>query len=651
MKNSFNIILLITIVTNFSLSQNPFYANYDWKDHVTVELTEEEKNKDVIILFEKRSVNIYEAGESVVQANLLHTKKLLNTDAGITQSNKVYVSGGNSEDLVIQKARVINPNGKIIYLNKEDVKEFKDEEGNTEYFYFALEGLEVGSIVEYIQLYTEIPVFSGSSLYLQNSLDKKRVEFDIILPSHLEFEIVELNGMPEFAIDTMLDSLKRYFLDVDNVVGVEEEAESPYNASLQKCYYKLHKNLVSGKSNFYNYTDVSKIVYDNFYGEVSKSALKQLKSIVKEAENETSDLESKLRKLEYLIFSDYAMVDYNYDEYMNLDFIFKNKLTSEAGMTHLYIQLLKLMEVSHELVLTSDRMESNFDQGFEGYNLLNDYLVYINDLDMYFSPDLFSRLGFPNSNLTGAKGLFIKERKLEDIYVAISKVKPIKIVPSENSVDVINTRVTFDETLLEPTIYLERKASGYKAMFPQFVISFMDDENVKNAKENFMKYLDENCTLSDLEFENDNSEVAGKQPFIGRATVTDGNFLEKAGDKVLFKAGKLIGPQVEMYNKKERKLPVSCAFARRYQRQIIIEIPNGYQIKNPQDATMNVVAMDQNAAGFKSEYKIENNKMTIDILEYYNVIDFSVEDYKSYERVINAAADFNKLVLVLEKKP
>lgn len=472
---------------------------------------------------------------------------------------------------------------------------------------------------------------------------------DIILPSHLEFEIVEFNGMPKFQVDTLNKDYNRLFVSVENLPGLEDESESPYDAYLQKCYYKLKKNKANGKSNFYNYTDVSKIIYANIYGEISKKSDKELKAIIKESKNGSANLEATLRKMEYYLLSNFAIDEASYAEYMDLDFVFQNKITSKSGMVRMIAQMLKAMEVSHEIVLTADKTSFNFDQGFEGYNLLADYMIYIEELDMYWVPDLFSRLNFPPGELTGTKGLFIKERKVEDMYVAISKVKPIKFTESSKSVDIINTHVKFDETLTEPIVQLERIVSGYKASYPQFVISFMEDVIQKEVKEEFMLYLDENCTLTNLEFENDDSELAGIKPFIGRAELTGGDFTDKAGDKILLKAGKLIGPQAQLYNEKERKLPVYSPFARQYKRQIVIEIPAGYKVVNPDDAAMNVHAENEKAAGFVSTYTIKDNQMIIDIHEFYNEIEFSVADYKSYERVINAAADFNKLVLVLEK--
>jgi hypothetical protein len=300
-------------------------------------------------------------------------------------------------------------------------------------------------------------------------------------------------------------------------------------------------------------------------------------------------------------------------------------------------------------VLTSDRDENPFLTAYEAYNFLDEYLVYIPELKTYFSPEITSRIGFPPYQLTYNKGLFVEEKKLNDLSIAISKIKDIKLVDAKESIDEINARVDFSDNLAEPKVVIERKVSGYKAIFPQYILDFVDDERKTELKEDFLKYIDKDAKLVDASYENDNSKVAGKLPFVAKATFENSLFTEKAGDKILFKVGMLIGPQAAFYNKEERTLPVQAEFNREYKRKLVIAIPEGYTIKNTDELVFNVVTADK-SAGFVANFVITNGELIIDISEYYNKVYFPVAEYKGYENVMNAAADFNKLVLVLEKK-
>jgi hypothetical protein len=53
---------------------------------------------------------------------------------------------------------------------------------------------------------------------------------------------------------------------------------------------------------------------------------------------------------------------------------------------------------------------------------------------------------------------------------------------------------------------------------------------------------------------------------------------------------------------------------------------------------------------FVSNYTLEGQTLTVTINEYYKQLYAPLERYEDYRKVVNAAADFNKVTLVLEKK-
>jgi hypothetical protein len=54
--------------------------------------------------------------------------------------------------------------------------------------------------------------------------------------------------------------------------------------------------------------------------------------------------------------------------------------------------------------------------------------------------------------------------------------------------------------------------------------------------------------------------------------------------------------------------------------------------------------------GFVSNYKLEGNLLTINIDEYYKQVLQPLDIFPTFQKIINAAADFNKVTLLLEKK-
>ena len=642
---------LTLILTQITFAQYGYYGKYDWAkvpEKYTVNFKDTTEDEEVV--FEKRSVEFFPVNGEMFQFNLNHTILVIKTDAGIEMNNKVYISNGPGDEVLKQKARVIKTDGSIVELKQSDIKEQLDENGEVEYRYFALDGLEIGCVVEYLDYIKGSPDYTGSVLKYQSSADKQKVELDLISPKHLDFLVYPVNNMPEMILDSLDTSVRRKFLVTENLKGLKNEYQSPYNSLLQKAYYKLNKNFDSGNGNFYNYNAAAKVVYENMFTVQSKGSVKKMKALVKDMEtNGGSTLESKVRYLENKLKSEYSMVESYMPDLSKLDFVFSKKVTNEQGMCILFLQTLREAGIKFELVLTSDREVGPLLTEFEGYNFLSEYLVYVNDLDKYFSPTLFSRLGFPPYETTANKGLFIVEKKLDGMGVAISKIKDIKLVAPELSEDNIYAHVDFTTDLMEPKVEIEHQVSGYKAIYFQPILDLLEDERKKKVMDEILVYIDKDSKLENVAYKNDKSADAGVNPFSAKATFVGMPLTESAGDKILFKVGLLLGPQAASYNKEERKLPVETEYAKIYHRELKITLPDNLTAKNLDILNMNVVTED-GSTGFKSSYTMNGNELVVTIVEFYNKIYYPVSEYKGYENVINAAADFNKFVLVLEKK-
>ena len=107
-----------------------------------------------------------------------------------------------------------------------------------------------------------------------------------------------------------------------------------------------------------------------------------------------------------------------------------------------------------------------------------------------------------------------------------------------------------------------------------------------------------------------------------------------------------------MYQDKKRQFDVESENSRRYTRLIKFNVPAGYEIKNIDDLKISCKfgeAEDINIL-FNSEYNIDKYVVTVTSEEYYTEIIYPKERFEEYQKVINAAADFNKIVLVLQNK-
>jgi hypothetical protein len=120
----------------------------------------------------------------------------------------------------------------------------------------------------------------------------------------------------------------------------------------------------------------------------------------------------------------------------------------------------------------------------------------------------------------------------------------------------------------------------------------------------------------------------------------------------LLKVGDIIGPQVEMYQEKPRVFPIEIIYPHVLYRDITVEIPEGYVAKNLESLNIqqSYPASGEPTMFFRSGYELKGNQLKITIREEYRVADYPIDQFQPFIKVINAAADFNKAVILLEKK-
>jgi hypothetical protein len=198
----------------------------------------------------------------------------------------------------------------------------------------------------------------------------------------------------------------------------------------------------------------------------------------------------------------------------------------------------------------------------------------------------------------------------------------------------------------------KQEYTGYYAQNFQPLFDYIEKNKVQEFEESIVKNLHQDITIKSTKIDNKGGDNLGVKPLIVNSKLSSHHFIEKAGDKILVKFGDLIGPQSEMYQEKKRVLPIENDYNREYHRVITFIIPDGYQIKNLDQLNFSVQPFKdkKDAASFVSSYTLVGNKLTVTCDEFYRQIHFSLAEAENYRSVVNAAANFNKIVLVLEKK-
>ena len=655
MKIKFSLLIAVLFAFQITVAQNePFFESYDWEETPSYTV-EKGSTEDMIAVKEKTVTEFYFIEKDLVEYFLEHKVLWLNSDDAIEEYNKIYLPFSSRAELQVNKARVITPEGKLIDLDQSKILTAEDEETGRTYKYYALEGITKGSFIEYMYVVKRPPSYTGKKVYIQDSYNKEIVQFDLFSPSNLLFKFKSFNDLAEVERDTLSKEKLHYKLHVNNVKKLESEYQAPYNASRAFIIYKMDKNTAGNGADMVSYNNVSQNLYSRYYTEYSKKTTGLIRDYIKELElPKNADEESIIRKLDFYIKSNVYSQDVYSDDLEDLDKILTESVANETGVIKLYIAVLRTLNIKHELVLTTDRKQMRFDTEFEATNFLTDFLLYFPKSKKYLSPNASgTRFGFPMPYMMDNYGLFIKEVVIGDFKSAVGKIKYIEPVKADEVVDVMKVTIDFNkENLTENIINFDRAFSGYYAMNIQPFMHLIQGDDREELVDSFIEGITTEFEITDRKLINDDSELFGVKPLQFIVDFTTEAFVEKAGRKYLFKLGDLIGQQVQLYQEKERVLPLEEQFHRSYLRTLTINIPEGYKITNLDDINIDnsYSKNGKELFSFKSSYKLEGNTVTVTADEHYRENIVKVAMYEEYRTVINSAADFNKIVLLLEPK-
>lgn len=646
--NRYTLSLALFFVFNILLAQE----KYDWENR-----TQQLKNIDAEApLYTIKNFTKYDyvyEGESkdLVSYMTKHSIIKVNSDGAVENSNTIYISLSNVIDILEVKARTITKEGKVIHLDKSNIKELKDsnEKG---YKIFALEGVEVGSEVEYLYTKKIYPQFFLTE-FLQFSSPTKEASFVLSCPKNLEFDFRIYNSDKQVEIIDTLEDINIYKFTATNIEGLSEEEFSAYNASRMRLETKLAYNSANNnKSRLFTWSDAAKRIHSQV-NDAGNKDLKLVKKFISSVGLDVLSTKEKVAKLEHHIKTNFYLDENQLGNVSSIDFILKNNFSDERGFVKLFTACLKELNVKHELVLTCDRGNKKFDKDFDTWNFLDEYLIYINDINEYLAPYSFEyRLGTVPAELTATNGLFIKEVKVRDFFYPIGEVKYIPANSYAHNMDNLDVEVFFNEDLETNTVKVKRTFKGRTSSYVKSYYNFMEEDKKKELLNNFMQYLAADADITSSRLVDPKFDYKGwSDPLVIEADFKTSSYFDLAGDVILFKAGELIGAQSELYQDKERKTNVENDYNRGYLRKLVVNIPEGYKIENPEDLEMDFSSNNENGTVylFKSAYSLENNKLLVEIEEYYDEIYWPLSDFESFRKVINAAADFNKVTLVLKK--
>ena len=648
-----NSILSAVILLSFFLSasgQELFYKSYDWGKPDSIPGNFQDKEK--VTMFLKNVVEFAFQGDYFLEYDLEHKITYINSDEEVKQNNTIYLYYNQHSTIVSAKARVIKPNNEVIELDSTKMLDSYDEETGNKYKYFALEGLEKGSIVEVLHVIAKSPVYQGRRIYIQEEDSIANYEFDLFAPSNLFFEFNVINDTNTVQRDTLIAN--HWILKLQHIAGLEKEASAPFNTLLKQLVYKLNRNTANNTRDISSYGQASQNIYSNIYQHLDKKDTKALAKFIKSIPlDKNASLDDQIYWIENYVKNNINIADYSSDELKKISAIIENKTASGYGLTKLLANIYKALDIDHQIVLTSDRSNIPFDPKFEAFNYLQDYLIYFPKTKKFMSPEKFEyRYGLPYYYNANNYGLFIKRISLGGMESGLGKIKFIPPAGYQQTHHDHFVTATINDDFSDVTLDVTTSSTGYFACPLQPYIDLISEDALKKLMDDGVKNYIPNSNINQWGYENVSRDVIGKEPFITKYNITNSDLINEAGDIYLFKVGLLIGPQQELYSEKTRRLPVYDNYKRTFDRELRIIIPEGYVVKNPGDLDIfaEYVVDGVQRLQFKSTHTYEGNEIKISIHEYYDQIEYSVDEYPFYRKVVNSASDFNKVILAIVKK-
>lgn len=634
-----------------AIGQNYTFKNYDWETTTpTITIPEKYKNEAEVILDRSIKVEIAAEDDSVVQYFLFHEKIYINSDEAIERNNRIYIPFNSNESVIATKARVILSNGKIITLDKNDIKEEVDEEKGIKLNYFAVNGVEKGAIIEQLYVLQEFPELDGKTIKMQDEYPILQCQFELIYPNMAKFKTKSYNGLSEAVIDSKRFENKEVLRITEKEIPAlhDDEKYANWNANLKMFRYKLHENLNTGAKNIYNYKKFGTTIYERFNQELDKKSQKAIEEFCstipksKDTQEQIWNIENKIKKT----------IPYNryFDTKESLADVIKSKQANQSDILRLYLAVFKQFQIETHTVFTSNRYKSVFDSEFESYENLSEILFYFPSIGKFMSPtEIEYRIPLIPDNLANQDGLFVKPKNVGGVIMGTGETNFINMPGSEITHDVMEITVDFTKDLQHPIIKSKMAFGGYSAINLQPVKDFADPKMYNDI----LKEIAENYTSQKeyraISAENDGLDYVGKKPFVLNIEYDGADLVQKAGDNYLFSVGKIIGPQLEFYQENKRTLPVEIDYPHSYLRKIKILLPEGTTVKNLEKFTMNfkTIIDGKEQAVFVSSYNATKNEINIENTEFYKILNYPIEKFEEYKAVINAAADFNKIVIIL----
>lgn len=546
------------------------------------------------------------------------------------------------ESILTIQVRVIK-NGEIYKsYTKEDIETKKDEDASEEEsssIQIKMEGVEIGSIVEYMIVRKKSYIIEHEDFTLQRTYPVKNIQFTLVMPQHLKPYVQLYNGTSPI-IDTVIDSkeLRYTTIHIDYLPAIQKEAVSFYEKYLCRVEFNIAYNLAQSRLRMNTTKDFVNEFYDN----------------IQLTDNEII----KILKKDFIKKIKFAKDASEIDKINIIEHFMKDQLgginIGVVQLSRFYKYIFDHYKINYDIVITCDKTKREFDKTFNGSNFYDNILFYFPNLNHYIAPIENSfRNGLIPNEYAGNTGIFLQTVEIGNEKSFVHSFKKIPQGTAEAGIDNLNLKFKIDPVGGALVGTIERAMGSYRVHYIQAYFKAFEVEEKEQLIEMFLTLDAESSNISNEEFINTDPKDVGILPFIAKGNISNSEWIKVNKSTIELSVGKMIGKQERLEDKNVRQLPIEKEYQNSYLRVIEIEIPEGYKPVDLSKLEYGIYDSDdpENAtAGFVSSYKLDGRTLTITVKEYYNKLFYPVSEYPLFKRVTNCAADFNDIKITLTKE-
>ncbi len=609
---------------------------------------EQEEASAVLIKNHTKLRYYYRKNKDLAQSRIVHRIVRLNDEKAIENFNTLRIPYSDQFDVKNFEGRTIKSDGSVTKVKQTSIEEGTMENGlNVKLI--AFDNVAIGDEIEYYYEWN-YPVNEGNSEVLSTGLPTVSTYFEAEFPTGSQYDVKGYNGVEFYELEAK-DAFYIY-VELRDQKGYEEEQFSTPDKYLPRLEYLLKPK--SDHKPWFSWTAYGKEVGQKYFGDYRKD--KRVLKKISQKIDLGDDAKENIFSIEDYLKKEYALIEDASPEKRDLQDIVASSRIYEDELIRLFAELTSFNEIPYSLGFTANRAVKEFDKDFANYENADLVFFYFPQFDMYMAPSfmVYRAPMIPVVMRSNGSVQYEIAPQWSNIEALKPRIVEVPNTPVKMSFHNHDVGVKLDVDHGQALVHTVQELNGESRIGIAPYYTLLSKEDAAEFSKNLIAFDPELDSIKELNTSNTQwADVHHNRPLIIESDVEAKSMMEALGtDEFLLKIGFVIGRQSELPDNEDRHFDVDFESAHSLTRNIELDIPEGYEVVNMEDANMEKELKRNGKVScyFRSKARMESSKLIIEVDESYDDVFYTKEEFPVFREVINAAADFYQLTLLLKKK-